>query len=468
MSARRRRLAALATVTLAGLGTLAPQRAEAQVLQRFTLRGELGATAMLADLQRDVLGYGFGAQGTLRLGFTLTGPLAAQVSSGYWLFPSDQGYGFGVPLTVGLRVEPTVGRLGRFFVDANVGLVVTGEKSRFGFDVGAGFEFALTRAIALGPMIRYGHIVADSANDNPTDAQYLSFGVSVALRVPPAEVVVAPPPPPPEPPPPPPPPDRDGDGVLDGDDACPTEVPGEHPDPRRAGCPAADSDGDGVFDHEDACATVAAGPTPDPSRRGCPDGDDDNDSVRNHADQCPQEPQGAMPDPTRAGCPASDRDNDAVPDTTDACPSQPGAPNPNPRLNGCPGLVLVTNGLIRINRPVFFANNSDVILPRSSAILQAVADTLRLAPQIRGVRVEGHTDNTGSPAHNMELSQHRAQSVVTWLTLHGVEAGRLTAQGFGPTRPLRPNITLNNRAMNRRVEFHITDPAPPASPAPRR
>ena len=109
---------------------------------------------------------------------------------------------------------------------------------------------------------------------------------------------------------------------------------------------------------------------------------------------------------------------------------------------------------------MFFANNSDRILPQSNAVLQAVADTLRLATQIHRVRIEGHTDNTGSPEHNTELSQHRAQAVLVWLTTHGVGIERLEAQGFGPTRPLRPNITLSNRAMNRRVEFHIVDPAP--------
>nr|MBK7070284.1 thrombospondin type 3 repeat-containing protein [Deltaproteobacteria bacterium] len=98
---------------------------------------------------------------------------------------------------------------------------------------------------------------------------------------------------------------------------------GEHPDPRRAGCPA-DSDGDGVFDHEDACATVAAGPTPDPDRRGCPDGDEDNDSVRNHADQCRRSRGSDARPPARV--PGADRDNDAVPDTVDACPTGPGAP----------------------------------------------------------------------------------------------------------------------------------------------
>ncbi len=458
---RRLGLAALAALAATGLGA---GEAEAQVLQRFTLRGELGLTAMVTDVQRDLLGYGFGAQGTLRLGFSLIDPLAVQLSAGYWLFPSDQGSGFGTPLTAGLRFEPAVGTLGRIFVDANAGVVLTGDLARFGFDVGVGFEFTLNRYIALGPMLRYGHIVADSAADNPTDAQYLSFGVSVALRIPRAEAPPPPPPPPPPPAPPPPPPDRDGDGVLDGDDACPTEVPGEHPDPARRGCPAADRDSDGVFDHEDVCPTVPVGTIPDPERRGCPDGDADDDSVRDHADQCPQEPQGTPGDPARPGCPAPDRDGDAVPDVTDACPDRPGAVNANPRLNGCPGLVVVTGGVIRINRPVFFATNSDRILPTSNAVLQAVADTLRLAAQIRRVRVEGHTDNVGTAEHNTDLSQRRAASVVAWLTQHGIEAERLEAQGLGPTRPLRPNLTIANRAMNRRVEFHITDPAPPATP----
>ena len=72
MSARRRSALPLAAIALAAVAALAPRRADAQVLQRFTLRGELGATVMLADLQRDLLGYDFGAQGTLRVGFTLT------------------------------------------------------------------------------------------------------------------------------------------------------------------------------------------------------------------------------------------------------------------------------------------------------------------------------------------------------------------------------------------------------------
>jgi outer membrane protein OmpA-like peptidoglycan-associated protein len=55
----------------------------------------------------------------------------------------------------------------------------------------------------------------------------------------------------------------------------------------------------------------------------------------------------------------------------------------------------------------------------------------------------------------MKLSQQRAESVRRWLVQHGVEPARLTAKGYGPLRPIAPNITAYNRARNRRVQFKI-------------
>jgi hypothetical protein len=80
-------------------------------------------------------------------------------------------------------------------------------------------------------------------------------------------------------------------------------------------------------------------------------------------------------------------------------------------------------------------------------------------PEIKRVRVEGHTDNKGAAAYNMTLSQQRADSVITWLSGHGIAAERLVAHGMGLTTPLVPNDTELNRALNRRVEFHIEDQA---------
>jgi hypothetical protein len=73
------------------------------------------------------------------------------------------------------------------------------------------------------------------------------------------------------------------------------------------------------------------------------------------------------------------------------------------------------------------------------------------------VRVEGHTDSVGSADYNKKLSEQRAGSVVKWLTGHGVAADRLTSVGVGKDKPIVANDTETNRALNRRVEFHIED-----------
>ena len=71
------------------------------------------------------------------------------------------------------------------------------------------------------------------------------------------------------------------------------------------------------------------------------------------------------------------------------------------------------------------------------------------------MRVEGHTDNQGSLEHNKELSQRRAQSVVRFLTGRGLDAKRLEAKGYGPTKPIADNSTKEGRAKNRRVIFTV-------------
>jgi outer membrane protein OmpA-like peptidoglycan-associated protein len=256
-------------------------------------------------------------------------------------------------------------------------------------------------------------------------------------------------------------PDRDGDGVIDKDDQCPDEPMGEHPDPTKVGCPAKDRDGDRVYDHEDQCPDVAAGPHPDKNRPGCPDTDRDGDGVFDSEDRCPDEPSGLHPDPARPGCPLPDRDHDGVPDDVDACPDQPGAPSTDPKKNGCPGLVEIKGQKLVILQPVYFATNKDVILAKSFPVLNAVAEALKAEPEIRRIAVEGHTDSVGRPEYNLDLSQRRADSVMRWLSEHGIESERLEAHGYGMTRPVESNQTSAGRAANRRVEFTILNNAPP-------
>ncbi len=254
-----------------------------------------------------------------------------------------------------------------------------------------------------------------------------------------------------------PPRDRDHDGVIDERDVCPDEPQGAHPDPEQLGCPLRDRDGDGVFDRDDQCPDVPAGAHPDPKKPGCPDVDTDGDGVFDSQDQCPAEPAGLHPDPARPGCPLPDRDKDQIPDAVDACPDKPGAPDPDPKKNGCPGLVEIKNGKLVILSPVYFATDKDIILPKSFPVLQAVANALIAQPELKRISIEGHTDDRGKAEHNRDLSQRRAASVMRWLVEHAVPAERLEAHGFGPDQPMSSNKTATGRAANRRVEFRIID-----------
>ena len=105
---------------------------------------------------------------------------------------------------------------------------------------------------------------------------------------------------------------------------------------------------------------------------------------------------------------------------------------------------------------VLFDFNKASLQPASDAVLQPVA-TMMTKDKTLKLEVQGHTDNVGNDAYNQTLSEARAKAVVTWLTLHSVAADRLTAKGYGKTRPVADNGNDLGRAKNRRVE--IADPA---------
>ncbi len=259
-----------------------------------------------------------------------------------------------------------------------------------------------------------------------------------------------------------PPSDRDKDGILDRDDACP-DVPGvADPDPKKHGCPPRpDRDGDTVFDDEDACPDMPGVRDPDPAKNGCPP-DRDGDGILDVEDACPDVPGVPNIDPDKHGCPP-DRDGDGIVDGEDACPDVPGPPNEDPKKHGCPP-VRIEKGQIMILEQVKFKTNSAVILPESDVILTAVAETLTEHPELQLVEVHGHTDNVGGAKFNRGLSQRRAASVIKWLTAHGIARGRLRPKGFGLTVPIDTNDTPEGRQNNRRVEFHIIRTAEPVEP----
>lgn len=111
---------------------------------------------------------------------------------------------------------------------------------------------------------------------------------------------------------------------------------------------------------------------------------------------------------------------------------------------------------IILNMPsnITFATDQDQVMPQFYPTLNSVAIVLRKFDKTL-IDVNGHTDSTGSVAHNEALSERRAMSVASYLNSQGVDPRRVSALGFGPSQPVASNATAEGRAQNRRVEIQI-------------
>jgi outer membrane protein OmpA-like peptidoglycan-associated protein len=113
---------------------------------------------------------------------------------------------------------------------------------------------------------------------------------------------------------------------------------------------------------------------------------------------------------------------------------------------------LLTEGKL-VTYGIYFDVNKDIVKPESYGTLKDIAKTLNEVPDVK-VKIVGHTDNDGADAANLDLSKRRAASVKTELSnMFGVNADRLVTDGMGETKPVAPNDTPANKALNRRVEF---------------
>lgn len=113
-------------------------------------------------------------------------------------------------------------------------------------------------------------------------------------------------------------------------------------------------------------------------------------------------------------------------------------------------------GCTIILRNIFFDFGKADLKPESTMELQRLVKLMNDIPQIK-VEISGHTDNVGSDAANVKLSDDRAKSVVNYLIKEGVPAGRLIAKGYGASKPLAGNETNEGRQLNRRTEFKIVE-----------
>lgn len=175
-----------------------------------------------------------------------------------------------------------------------------------------------------------------------------------------------------------------------------------------------DSDGDGVFDSNDQCPNSKAGVSVD--ARGC-ELDGDNDGINDSLDTCLATPFGAKVD-----------------------------------SNGC-RVILTEDVSIKLN--VQFANNSNQVTEEYGSDIKRIADFMREYPDVNVV-IEGHTDSRGAASYNQQLSQKRANAVMTYLiSQFNIEQSRVSAIGKGEASPIANNQTSDGRAANRRVQAEI-------------
>ncbi len=228
-------------------------------------------------------------------------------------------------------------------------------------------------------------------------------------------------------------PDKDGDGIADKDDACP-DVAGIA---QFNGCP--DSDGDGIPDKDDACPTVKG----IAQFKGCPD--TDGDGIPDKDDACPT----VKGIPHFNGCP--DTDGDGIPDKDDKCPTIAGTK----ANNGCPEMKQeVVQAINLAVKNIQFETNSDVLRAESVPVVTQLAEILAQYPNYN-VNISGHTDSDGNDKANLMLSEKRANKCVEFLTSKGIAASRLSAKGYGETKPIATNKTKAGKQANRRVEFEL-------------
>ena len=129
--------------------------------------------------------------------------------------------------------------------------------------------------------------------------------------------------------------------------------------------------------------------------------------------------------------------------------------------------MVVEYDRIRHLRRIYFDTNESTIKSESHSILNDVAATLRRQPELRKIRIDGHTDAFGSDQHNEALALARAQAVRDFLIRAGIDGRRLEARGQGESNVVGDGRSDSNAQLSRRVEFIILQRGRSAGPGTR-
>lgn len=255
--------------------------------------------------------------------------------------------------------------------------------------------------------------------------------------------------------------DKDGDGILDRDDSCPTVPEDLDGFEDTDGCPDFDNDNDGIPDSVDVCPMEPEDRDNFEDEDGCPDFDNDGDGVPDSLDKCPNVPEDIDLFEDTDGCPDYDNDKDGIPDTLDNCMMEPEVYNGYKDEDGCPDTLIrptekEEKALNTKLRAINFKTGSAELLPVSFAAIDYVVNFLNQYSYLR-YEIQGHTDNRGSDEYNLLLSAARAGSVRGYLLSKGISQEKIIAIGYGEAVPIADNNTSTGRALNRRVAFKIIE-----------
>jgi OOP family OmpA-OmpF porin len=255
-------------------------------------------------------------------------------------------------------------------------------------------------------------------------------------------------------------PDNDKDGILDDVDKCPNEPETKNGYQDEDGCPDSDThdrDGDGNPDDVDKCPDEPEDFDKFEDEDGCPDPDNDKDGIKDIVDACPNDPEDKDGFEDTDGCPDPDNDHDRILDKDDKCPNEPETYNGYQDDDGCPdqGLSDIHKGKIVTMKPIYFETDKDIIKPESFPVVDAVAAAINGNPWIEQVEIQGHADERGDDAHNLDLTERRAASVRRALEERNVLPSKLKSHGYGETKPICKEHNESCWSKNRRVEFII-------------
>lgn len=168
-------------------------------------------------------------------------------------------------------------------------------------------------------------------------------------------------------------------------------------------------------------------------------------------------PVAAVAEPAKVAYqpPTLDMDGDSVRDAEDLCPETPKGVKTDAK--GCPVAVEVgsDDNVIKRYGPIYFAYNKADFSPAERSKLDVAVREINLLKQKIVVRLQGHTDDVGTPEYNQSLGERRANAVKSYLLSKGVPAAKLEVQSFGESKPAADNAAEAGRAQNRRVEVLV-------------